>query len=61
MEKSEITVEPLKEHLEHLSSHLQQYASHSNADPESIYLFDELARHSFYMFADIIDYLEQNQ
>ena len=61
MEKSEITIETLKEHLEQFSFYLQQYASQSNADSEAIHLFDELSRYSFYMFADIIDYLEQNQ
>lgn len=61
MKKSVMTIQTLREHLEQYSFHLQQYASQSTADSESIHLFDELARHSFYMFADIIDYLEQNQ
>ena len=54
-----ISIDQLRENLNDYSAHLQHFQADSNADSDSIILFDELAKYHHYMISDIIDYLDQ--
>lgn len=56
-----VTLSTLRDQLDLYSSHLQRFASGLDPSSDAFRLFDELARHSFYMYSYIIDYLENNQ
>jgi hypothetical protein len=57
MEK--ITLNDLREHLDHYSAEFQKMTSDPSIPPEYRSLFDTLSRNCHYMFSEIIDYLNQ--
>lgn len=59
--QEKMTIRILREHLNGYCEHIQRFSNKSSASSESKELADDLAQQYCYMFADIIDYLDQNQ
>lgn len=57
MEK--VTINNLREHLDHYSAQFQDSLSASSISPDIQKALDDLAKCQHYMFSEIIDYLSQ--